>query len=671
MTMETDEQRNLDFKGRLRAAYGYAADNLAFPLVTASLALGWLAWRVFFHFSEWIWAQRFEVDLETVNPWLRYQLTDPDGAEPQVLLGLVIVASVLLGALALVLPRVSQRVRVLVTLVSSCGALLLFQSAGFNMPLPDVTFKTTRWLALVLIAIAGGLVLGWARAFRRPWSLATALLLIPIAFVPAAAPSAGDAMAILSPALRLLHGVPPAKVFLQYDYLSAVVAQGWLWLGGDPMGIFLAASVSYYIMLISLPVLGRRWFSHPGLAGPLLMAVILTRIYAVMGDPITVPQIAPFRLDLWLLPVAAALYLGVRHWAVAVALGFLCISSRSMGVLYLGGYALAFPADFLAVRFGLNPADRPPWRQELRGFLRSAAPNAGIIIASLLLATLLLGSPISDAAIMYHKLGVNQLKMPQSTFYWWLLPLTALSGGLAFWKRAERGETKGGAMLLTVALLMSGSIYFFGRSHDNNLTNLSVHFLLCFFLSFDILLAEFERGGRSSLVVQVVLSSALLGLCAYEYSGRIWQKVAAQVSVLSRSEQSESLVFTHFSPMYCEEVAQSAPDGKVYFFNGLDFFYYHRCGYVPPSYMQPMAFSILKTALVAELEDLLDRGYTIALTKGDSLTPIFNEDFAVELERNRTLLRTESSHYSFITRGPDPIKPARHRRRPAHGTPAE
>jgi hypothetical protein len=651
-------------------------------LVTASLAIGWLAWELFFHFAERIWGPRFRVDPDTVTWWFSSFKEPADGVEPQVLAALAIVATVLLSALAHLLPRASRRVRVFVTLASSCGALLLCRRAHIEMPLTDHGTRKAHCAVVVFVAVVTGLLLGWGPPSRRsPVPASTALLLVPVAFLPAAWPSIGDAMGILSPALRLLHGAAPASVYMQYDYLPALATEAWLWLGGDPMAIFFAASLSYYALLVGLLVLARRWFSHPELCGPLLVTIVLIRIYAVMGDSISVPQIAPFRLDLWILPVAVALTLGVRHWAVAATVGLLCLSSQSVGVPYVCGYVLAFPADFLAARLSIGKPERPPLRQELRDFCRSAAPNAAIIIAWLALTTWWLGSPISIAALSFHKLGIGQTRIAHNSLYWLLLPLTALSGGLAFWKRGERGEKKGGAMLLTVALSIFGSFYFFGRSHENNLIALSVPFLLCLFLSFDILLDELERPESASvlpswfrtakgmLTLQVTLSSALIALCAFQYSGRVWLKAALQIAVLSRASESRLLFNPDPPQVFCEEVAQGVPNKNVYFFTALDTWSYQACNYAPPSYQQPITFSFLRPPLTDEIGELLDGGYTLVLTKGDTMSILFTKEFAENLSVHRTLVNTESAHYTFISRGADPKRPPRpRRRRPARGS---
>jgi len=64
---ERKEQTDTDAKLRLGAAYARVADSTALPLIAASLALGWVAWQLFYHFAERIWGPRFRVDPDTVT----------------------------------------------------------------------------------------------------------------------------------------------------------------------------------------------------------------------------------------------------------------------------------------------------------------------------------------------------------------------------------------------------------------------------------------------------------------------------------------------------------------------------------------------------------------------------------------------------------------------------
>jgi hypothetical protein len=196
-------------------------------------------------------------------------------------------------------------------------------------------------------------------------------------------------------------------------------------------------------------------------------------------------------------------------------------------------------------------------------------------------------------------------------------------------------------------LLIASSIYFFGRSHEQNLLNLSAPFLTCCFLCLDLVLAR-----RAPLSVQAGLSSLLIVLCAWSYSGKIWTRSVTQLAVLTRTDALRRIVDGNGLPRaYCAEVARAVVDRKVYFFSELDFWTYVECDYVPQGYMQPMGLEILKAPLTAEMNDLLDRGYTVATRKGGAVSASFSRDFLPALSGAKPTVITESAHYLFVRRG--------------------
>jgi len=631
----------------MRAALGRSP---APALCLASLLVGWLAQRAFFHFAPELWARQAPLDLSTVTPWALPQFTETDGAEPVGLLAAVVLATLMLCALGHGLKLASPRVRGMLSVLGLVAGVLLLRDAGFALPGAVVGSSLAKNSLLVLAAVVASLVIGWQQEHGRTLSVASALWLVLIVLVPSGGTSPGDAQAILSPAWRLLHGAAPAHIYMQYDYLPSLLLEAWLWLGGNPSGIFFLTGLCYCAFLSALFVLARRWFLHPGLAGPLLVALLIVRVSAGMTDDVTaIPQVSPLRLDLWIVPVALALRFGLRHWAVALALGLTCIFSRSIGVLYLGGYGLAVGADLFAARLSLPDTARVAWATELAQFCRRLLPSLLVLLGCIGLTALIFGSPISDAALLYRRLGVSQIRIVPSSFYWWLLPLTALSAGLAFWQRAELGEKRGSALLLLVGLLISSSIYFFGRSHENNLLNLSAPFLTCYFLCLDRLLAR--RGAPASVAVQAWLSSLLIALCAWQYSGKIWTRSLGQVAALTRTDLTPPIVGGRGLPrVYCPELAKAVADRKLYLFSELDFWAYAECDYVPQGYMQPMGLEVLKAPLIAEMNRLLDQGYTVAVRKTDALASCFSTDFLPGLSAAKPTAMTESAHYRFVKR---------------------
>ncbi|HEY3665694.1 MAG TPA: hypothetical protein VGL19_06835, partial [Polyangiaceae bacterium] len=86
----------------------------------------------------------------------------------------------------------------------------------------------------------------------------------------------------------------------------------------------------------------------------------------------------------------------------------------------------------------------------------------------------------------------------------------------------------------------------------------------------------------------------------------------------------------------------------------------------PPSYTQPMILAAFKAPVLAELNQLLDDGYTVALPKDDFMSGAFESDFRAELAKTSS---TKSEHYEFFKRSTG--SPRVRRRRSAPTQPAD
>ena len=336
--------------------------SLRYPVTMAvgvAVAISVALRQLFIWNEQWLWNRAPPLQLGDITPWVRGVVRVRDGAEPYALLAIV-VAQLALTTLAMV--WLARRSAVLQAVISG---VLLLAVAGLSAVVPprppwfEVAAEPRRAIIVVLGALAATLAVG--RSMRRrgglsPW---VAAALIPTCFVSTTLPSLLDVSCILAPAMRLASGFAPREVYLQYDLLPSLLAIGWTKLGGTSLGFTLVVGASFYALLIGLFLLARRLFTRGELAAPLLIALVVVRVYGVMIDANAAPQATPIRLDLWPILVAATLALGLRHWAVGAILGALFLFSRSMGTLYLGSYALALGGDWLAHRYGRAAAVRP------------------------------------------------------------------------------------------------------------------------------------------------------------------------------------------------------------------------------------------------------------------------------------------------------------------------
>jgi len=610
---------------RIAGAKRSAVAQPALPLLGVAVCIAFGVRAAFFKIADWLWNFANVVDLNEMVPWAHWAMYDRDGAEAYGLLGAIAVQGLGTALVMAGLARLKPLWRAGATAALLALALYLAWDLPPRPPASDVfsTLSGTLWFVAGALLVSAWL--GWvAHRTRALVPLSLALVLIPVCFVPIAYSSMADLTCLLAPALRLEHGIRLSQIYFQYDLLPSLLVLAWTTIGGAPIAFSsIVMPATFYALFLGIYALGRR-FLRPELLAPLLISVVIVRYYSIPGD--NVPQIAPLRLDLWLLPLALVRAVGLRHWSVGLVLGGLCFFSRSIGMLLVGAYGLALGLDFLAQRRASRRESVTPFWRGLVALFRSTAWVWGIILLSLLTARLVFGSFVSDAVVTYQRLGVGMMRIDRSSFYWWLLALTGAVGWLAYSRRGSLPARVGEGSIFAVTLTVSSSIYFFGRSHEINLLNTSVPYLFCLFLGVELAWPTGYQTARLRLLYRA-FPWLVVATSAYFYSLRGVQRTTGQFAELS--QQAPLLQATSGNPvptLDCAEVRNAAGDDKVVFFSANDYWYYQRCELVPHGYFQPMQLALLKKPLAADLSRWLGRGFKLAVPRnGDFIAKTFAE----------------------------------------------
>jgi len=565
---------------------------------------------LFFHFSQRIWAFSQDFPLELITPWSRWTMADRDGVETQVLLLLTLLLVTLTVVATKLVDKVSTRWRLVAAALCliGCGTFLAF--VPFAPPMAQVSVFRSHVLIVVGSALLITAAIHWAGQRRTRYSLLF-LLLIPICFLTASPEAmSSDLECILAPALRLRLGFPLREIYFQYDLFPSLIAVGWQRLGANPAMFSFCTRTSYFLLLIGGFFLARRLFVNQRLAALFLAALCAVRIYGVMDEANAYPQVTPLRIDLWIVLLAAALNFGLEHWVVGLAIGLVFFFLRSFGMLYIGSYGLALIAEFCARR----TASQEPQAllKDIAASCRRVLPSLALIALGVGAARLVFGSIVSDAVLIYHRLGAGMIRIAPSSFYWWVAPGIAVAAALAFECRQLLSDKRAQAAFFAVALAIGNVIYFFGRSHENNLMVVSASLLLCFFLCFDLAAISVKPGQARKLVL--TLPWLVLTVIAYFYSGRIFAKVGDQAAAVAQVP----VVFKSPQIIVCAEINAAASDRRVFIFSYYDYWFYEQCGYVPQGYIQPLFLQFFRGDIIAQMNGLLDQGYKVVVPKVSS-----------------------------------------------------
>jgi hypothetical protein len=594
---------------RAPSAFARFLDHPSIRLLGVAVALGFGARALFFRVANWLWHFELPVPNNEVLPWARWAMVDRDGAEPYGLLALELLSMLATGFGFALLARARPRWRVAI----AAALLVVLAIFAFMLPPRPPLRAIEPKLGRALLVVAGSLILSlliaWSARRSRGTPATLAVLLVPICFIPTALPSLIDLACILAPALRLGYGVPPRAMYMQYDLFPSLLALAWDKISDKPFGFSFVCAATYYLMLIGLFAIARRMFSRPFLAGPLVLSIVLARMYASMVDISAIPQVTPLRLDLWPLLLVGVLAGGLRRWPVGLVLALLCFFCRSVGILYVGAYGLALAADLFARRHAAAPGAGPALGDDIRLALRETAPSLALVALSFLVARLVFGGFGSDAVAMYRHLGVGMSRIDRTSFYWWLLPMTGAVAWLAFARRGSLPPRRAEAAILTVALVVANSVYFFGRSDEHNLINTGASFLFCLFLALDLAWPAAATDPRPLRWGFQLAPYLVVAVCAYGYSQRILTKLDAQQGLVfdQRRLAGESPAYIN-----CDEVkVAAAGDSRVFFLTGNDYWYYRKCGYKPRGYVQPIFLNVLTKSLVDEVNQLLDADFKV------------------------------------------------------------
>lgn len=564
--------------------------------------------RLFYHYSAAIWSKNLPVTRDEVVPIIKIWINSSrDGAELYVLFGLVLLCILT----ALLLFRMYSRItalksnggrRMVLTLLALglLAAIYVFiRDVGFYPPTAPPIAPRSVWLPQVgvVVLFSGILLLIKDRLLRGASIVLFGLLLLAVfiptvnaAINPEALPSAFDYGFVFAPALRLLHHLHISEIYFQYDWFLSLIALLFMKLKISLTFFPILGRIALYLFLVASFFFAKGLFKNNRLPYFLLVTLGLVKIYTLMHDPVTVFQVTVLRLDLWLILLWIGYKKGLQSRWLGLVLGTLILFHNAFGMLYMISYIFTL---MLLYRDESNA----------RSFLKKYSFNLLLPAGALVLFKLVRGSAPAAAAL-YQQLGIGFDRIAENSFYWYIPVLFGITALLLFAKKKSLPKEYFQSGLFLVFLALSNSVYFFGRSHEHNIINISASLLFVFYLALDL--------GMSRRIGNAV-SVVLLGLITIFYSARISQKLKDQYS--NGFHQPSTLLLREPTYDVAQLRALTNNSPHVYFMSTVDYYYYQQGNYLPQGYFSPYASWIYSKDLVNFLQDLLNQGYYVVIPK--------------------------------------------------------
>ncbi|MBU3742417.1 MAG: LamG domain-containing protein [Candidatus Kapabacteria bacterium] len=630
-------------------------------------------YHVFFALSDVIWSFKHPLSIADVLPHVRGFVLERDGIEGYVLFAqtiLSILFAVLLGKASNALTAPIWQRSILVVAVAA--TIVYIVTVGVYPPQAAIIEPFSDVLPMLIgVATITALIYVLHKYVPRVGTFVVAILLFACCYVASEPISLVDYSFILAPAIRMLQGAQIHDIYLQYDLLPSLISAVWLKLELRLETVEIIGQTAMFICMIGAFGFSRSLFRDQRLPVIFLVTMLIIRIYANMHNPTALLQVTSLRLDWWLLLAALAYYRGAFDWTLGAALGVLLIVHKNFAIIYLACYTL-FCAVLAFQRLRDNSASAGSWAASIKFTVSEVArvlwPNVTIILGALCVNLVIFGSILPESALLYQKLGLGMLPVDRHSFYWLVAMVLPTVFLMASHLRKSLPRNYVETSIFLVFLAAGSLMYFFGRSHENNLLNISSILVLLIFLLLDLLgirtgISEPAHGRKETSSrttapfirlrsnVGFILGLALLTSAVVHYSGTIASRVESQAQNLRNGRFHMPPKSASIDVDALRRLAAGSSGIYVLDFKN-DFLYYTLGGFQMPGFFNPCGAWVMKADLAAHIDSLLQRRTTVIaqdLIQQTELLAMTKHNFS----------KLDNGLYAFTNESSQPMLPTR------------
>jgi hypothetical protein len=596
-----------------------------------SLSATGLCYYFYYLLSPWIWSQNFHFNPEDITPLMQISVAQ-EGVEVYALYILLFVDIAITFVVTEIFRQIAgKHQRQLIIVLCAVGAIIYSATIGFIPPMNSfnntpISLVITQSLLIISVCFSLIAFLFYLHRYSNKLGLVlTAILLAPVCFIATSSNSLLDYYFIIAPASRLLNGSAISDIYFRYDLLLSLLAAAWMKLDFDMYTFQVLGQASYYLAIMVLYIFSGRLFQKKELSIFLLIALVLGRLYTSPWDNCLCFQVTPLRLDLWL-PLLLIVYRwGPYHWSAGLYCGLLALFHKNFGTIYSIAYIQLLVTMCF---FSYIDGDR---KSSVRLFLKEYGKRCSIPVVIIMLFNitsyfLFQNKEYGNYNSYFLKLGIDFIKIARDSFYWYVPSLLSMVAILLIKLRKNVTVPYLTTGVLLTYCAIGNSIYFFGRSHEHNIINMSIILLFLFFFLLDLITRYLKENTLASApfitfvsrYFVTSLASLFIVAIIISYSGNIMSKTATQITNISEGKLIYPFNYVRDPKfdIYMNQIrALTDYSPKVYFIDNLDFFYYYYGGYDPVGFCSPFISWIFKKDQNRFLQGLIDKGYYLIATK--------------------------------------------------------
>lgn len=291
--------------------------------------------------------------------------------------------------------------------------------------------------------------------------------------------------------------IPSQYGFISILTLATAVNLGIFQIGYLPFLIYLGYILQYFLCFY----LVLKMSKSVKLSLVSLFSIITLNYYSLYHMPIAYPQVGPTR---WL-PMLLSLFIFSKYNKPASFIYIFLITLISFITIDVG---ISIILAFLCTLFLIYLNGNISVKKVISALLTLCASAALVFIAINILHMLLGYKPINPNLIFtkmlqYSQSGFNMIKLPEYTYFW--LVILVYFGSVIYFFKKRAIDRKNQILLLSANLSLFGAIYFVGRSHPNNLFNISILFLINFYLLLSFFFQKLKSAKQKFVLIILFL----------------------------------------------------------------------------------------------------------------------------------------------------------------------
>lgn len=427
---------------------------------------------------------------------------------------------------------------------------------------------------------------------------------------------------LIGPANKLLQGETLGSFYIQYNFLITSITMIMLKMHFlvHQMQVVMIVIFALWIMLYKN--LASNIFQNKIIVFYFIAALLIVRGIAILGGPISAPQVSPLRLDLWVPILLVVLYWGYESMVTSICFSMMYLFDDVFGFFYLCLYL--FSIVIIYYNKYSQTGENPLSTKTLKYFVPA-------LIAALIHFAIFktLTSPAGKIYSDYH---LGFLPIARSSSFWlmvWMLPVC-----LYFLIQDKKNK---GLILFIFGLVCIQLTYFFGRSHENNLLNISGIFIFILFLAIDRLYSHVTKKQ-----IGILLISLLIGFIVLNYNQSIWE---AKLNLKNKIENG----IVYEDPMESQirsdgEYLKTLHTEKIILITEFDSYINYRLGYKQVGFFSPFYANIENAETVNFLYKQLKKGYRLIAYPG-LIIPACFKPYNIELAK---ITKTETFTLDYL-----------------------